>query len=263
MLFLFRPVFISLIPVIHILWLVLKIIALIINIIIYPVVLLLQIVCEIFKIVLGILSGLPFGIGRRFRRMRNRLKCPTLKDAKRIAEEVNSFPDKLKNLKIPMLSYPECEFCDCGDNSDLPSDQAGIQVIEQEQEDNAEIPEGAGSSLLSAFQISSQYLINRNYNGTAGNPNVNTTDSVYQTLFAGDGLGNADDASFTPSTRVPSLFESTNDDEDPTKPNAVDDPEFGYFTSSLTVAERLKLFNTKAKYFNDGPDNPGGGVNRI
>ena len=263
MLFLFRPVFITLIPVIHILWLVLKIIAFIITIIIYPVVLLLQVVCTIFKIVLSILSGLPFGIGRRFRRMRDKLKCPTLADAKRIADQVNSFPDKLKNLKIPMLSYPECEFCDCGDNSDLPKDEAGIEVITPEQGEVSEIPEGPGSSVLSSFQISSQYVINRLNNGTAGNPNVNTTDSVYQTLFAGDGLGNDEDASFTPSTRVPSLFDTTNNDEDPTTGSVVDGPEFGYFTSSLTVAERLNLFNTKAKYFNDGPNNPGGGVNRI
>ena len=97
MLFLFRPVFITLIPVIHILWVVLKIIAFIITLVIYPVVALLAIVCGIFKIVLSILSGLPFGIGRRFRRMRDKLKCPTIADAKRIADQVNSFPYKLKN----------------------------------------------------------------------------------------------------------------------------------------------------------------------
>lgn len=36
-----------------------------------------------------------------------------------------------------------------------------------------------------------------------------------------------------------------------------------YFTSSLTLAERLNLYNTKAKYFDESPENPGGGWNRI
>ena len=32
--------------------------------------------------------------------MRDKLKCPTIADAKRIADQVNSFPDKLKNLTM-------------------------------------------------------------------------------------------------------------------------------------------------------------------
>ena len=36
------------------------------------------------------------------------------------------------------------------------------------------------------------------------------------------------------------------------------------FTNNLTLAERINLFNVKAKYFDENQiTNPGGGVNRI
>jgi hypothetical protein len=262
MLFLFRPIFISLIPVIHILWFVLKVIGIILVVILYPLILVVGFICSILKGLLGILGALPFGLGRRFRRLRDKMSCPGLADANRLAKQILEFPDKLKNIKIPNLSYPECSFCDCGDNGDLPKDEPGVEQLEIDPPDEA-LPEGAGSSLLTPFEIASQYKINRLNNGTPSPPvpGVNTADSVYQTLFAGNGLGNAEDASFIPSTRVPTSFISTNDDEDPSL--SADNPEYLYFSSSLTVSERLNLFNTKGKYFNESGNNPGGGVNRI
>jgi hypothetical protein len=264
MLFLFRPVFISLIPVIHILWFVLKILGIIMATVIFVIIAVVAVICGILRAILGALGNLPRYLGGRFfRRLKNKLKCPTLSDAKDIANKILEFPDKLKNIKIPNLSYPECSFCDCGDNSDLPKDEPGVEQLEVEPA-STETPESPGSSLLTPFQISSQYIINRTFSGsTIDGPNVFTSDSVYQTLFAGDGLGSVDEASLTPSTRVPLLITTTNNDEKPFEETSISSPEFGYFTSSLTVAERLNLFNTKAKYFNDGPDNPGGGVNRI
>ena len=161
------------------------------------------------------------------------------------------------------MSYPECSFCDCGDNGGLPKDQEGVAQLEVNTPPSGEVPEAPGTSLLTPFQISSQYKINRLNNGTLGSPNVNTADSVYQTLFAGNSLGNEENASLNPSTRIPGLFITTNNDEIPTTTTNPTDPEFGYFTSSLSVSERLNLFNTKAKYFNESGNNPGGGVNRI
>jgi hypothetical protein len=263
MLFLFRPVFFSLIPVIHILWFVLQILALIMSAIIFVVIGIVALICGILKGILGALANLPNWLGGKFfKRLKNKLDCPTIDDAKRIANQILEFPDKLTNIKIPNLSYPECSFCDCGDNGNLPQDEPGIAQLEVNLPPEG-VPESPGTSLLTPFQIEGQYIINSLNNGTIGSPNVNTADSVYQTLFAGDGLGNANDASFTPSTRVPGLVATTNNDEAPNVETNPSDPEYGYFSSSLTVSERLNLFNTKGKYFNDGPTNPGGGVNRI
>lgn len=263
MLFLFRPVFLSLIPVIHILWFVLKILALILTVIIYVIMTIVIVICNILRAIIGALANLPRWLGGRFfRRLKNQLNCPTFADVNKIVNDINSFPDKLKNIKIPNLSYPECSFCDCGDNGDLPKDEAGVEQLEVDTTDVTTV-EGPGQSLLTPFQIFTQYNINKKFSGSTGSPNVYTTDSVYQTLFAGNALGYAEEDSLTVSTRVPGLFITTNNDEAPNAGTSPTDPEFAYFTSSLNVPERLNLFNTKAKYFDESPTNPGGGVNRI
>lgn len=263
MLYLFRPVFLSLIPVIHILWFVLKILAIILTVIIYAIMTIVIIICNILRAIIGALANLPRWLGGRFfQRLKDQLNCPTFADVNKIVRDINEFPDKLTNIKIPNLSYPECEFCDCGDNGNLPQTEEGVEQLAVDTTDVTTV-EGPGLSLLTPFQIFTQYNINKTFSGSSGNPNVYTTDSVYQTLFAGNALGYAEEASLTPSTRVPGLFTSTNNDEAPNAGTAPTDPEFGYFTSSLNIPERLNLFNTKAKYFNESPTNPGGGVNRI
>jgi hypothetical protein len=263
MLFLFRPVFISLIPVIHILWFVLKILALILSVIIFAIMTIVIVICNILRAIIGALANLPNWLGGRFfQRLKDQLNCPSFADVIKIINDINSFPDKLKNIKIPNLSYPECSFCDCGDNGGLPKDEEGIEQLAVDTTDVTTI-EAAGTSLLTPFQIFTQYTINKKFSGTTSSPNVFTNDSVYQTLFAGNALGYEAEDSLTPSTRVPGLFITTNNDEAPNAGTAPTDPEFAYFTSSLSVSERLNLFNTKGKYFNEGPNNPGGGVNRI
>jgi hypothetical protein len=261
MLFLFRPIFIVLIPVIHILWFVLKIVSLVLTIILVPLLVIFLFVCNIIRGLLGILSILPFGIGRRFRRLRRKMKCITFKDIRKIIRDINSFPDKLKNIKIPNLSYPECSFCDCGNNDNLPKEQDGIDELTVDDTDASYI-EGDGSTILSQFQINGNYLNRTSFSGsTVDVPGVYTLDLVYQNLFSGDGLGDPEDETLTSGSRVPELIISSSNDSNPESENP--DIDFHYFTSSLTLYERLNLFNTKAKYFNKNTDNPGGGVNRV
>lgn len=266
MLFLFTPIFFALIPVIHILWFVLKVIALVLVVILAPLLVIFSFVCNIIRGILGILGVLPFGIGRRFRRLRDKMKCISFADIRKIINDVLDFPDKLKNIKIPNLSYPECSFCDCGENDSLPKDEEDVEQLQVDTTDVTFI-EGGGSSILSQFQISGNYLNRRNFSPdpSDGTPGVYTSDLIYQNLFAGEGLGSVDDETLTPSSRVPEKIISNVDD---TEPNAdldsSDPPEYHYFTSSLTLSERLNLFNNKSKYFDeDIVNNPGGGVNRI
>jgi hypothetical protein len=266
MLFLFTPIFFTLIPVIHILWFVLKVISLILVVILAPLLVIFSFICQILRSLLGILSILPFGIGRKFRKLRDKMKCITFANIRKIINDVLSFPDKLKNIKIPNLSYPECSFCDCGEPDNLPKDE---KDVEQLQVDTSEITyiEGGGSSLLSQFQISGNYLNKRSFSPNPSNntPGVYTSDLIYQNLFAGESLGSEDDETLTPSSRVPTKIISNVDDINPTEDvEGLDPPEYHYFTSSLTLSERLNLFNNKSKYFNQDPiNNPGGGVNRI
>jgi len=263
MIYLFRPILLTLIPVIHILWFVLKIIALILTVIIAVLMTVVIIICNILRSIISALANLPRWLGGRFfRRLKNKLKCPTFADLNKIIRDVNSFPDKLKNIKVPNLSYPECSFCDCGDPSSLPQNQSGVEQLEVDTSDTV-TPEGVGSSLLTPFQIFTQYVIKVNQIGSDDNPNVYTQDSIYQTLFSGEDLGNIEEGTLTSSTRVPEMIVSTTNDESSSTDPVIDGPEFAYFTSSLTIPERLNLFNTKAKYFDQSVNNPGGGVNRI
>jgi hypothetical protein len=265
MLFLFRPIFFSLIPVIHILWAVLKILALVLTLIIAAILTVVILICGILYGIVSALANLPNWLGgKTFKKWKDKLDCPTFADLAKIIKELNEFPDKLKNIKIPNLSYPECSFCDCGNNGDLPQDEPGVAALEVDTEDVTQY-EGVGTSLLTPFQISSQYNNKPSYSGTSGNPGIYSSDSNYQFMFAGQSLGFAQQETLTVSTRVPEMVISTNNDEN-TAANGTsepDSPEFAYFTSSLTIPERLNLFNTKAKYFNESPSNPGGGVNRI
>jgi len=256
LLFLFRPIFIVLIPVIHILWFVLKVLALICMFTLVPLLAVVSAICYLLRGILGLLGALPNWLGGKgFRKMRDSLKCLGPKDIKKIADDILSYPDKLKNIKIPNLSYPDCSFCDCGDPDALPTDTTGIDTLTVDTTGGDTI-EGNGTSPLTPYQIMG------NYYNRKSDTNVYTVEMVYQTLFAGVPTGSIDDETLSAKTRIPEMVSSGTNDLDPAQEINVN-IEYNYFTSSLTVAERLNLFNTKGKYFNDSPDNPGGGVNRI
>ena len=257
MLFLFRPIFIVLIPVVHILWFVLKVLAFVVTIVLVPVLFIVAFICNLIKAVLGVLARLPrWAGGRWFRRKYDSLKCQSAKDIIELGQQIISFPDKLKNIKVPNLSYPDCSFCDCGDPDSLPKDDK--DGVLAEGEGGEEPVEGAGTSILSQYQIQSNY-----YNRKKSDVGVYTQDAVYQSIFAGRPLGSAEDETLVADTRIPEMIATTSDDTNPDADTSLEAPEYNYFTSSLTVSERLNLFNTKGKYFNNSPGNPGGGVNRI
>ena len=194
-------------------------------------------VCYVFKIVLSILSLIPGKIGRRMRKWKESLKCITFDDIKRIVNEINSYPDKLKNIKIPNLSYPDCSFCDCGDPDGLPKDEKDIEVLTVKPGE-ADAVESGGSSLLTQYQIVGNYFNRKSDIG------FYTQDLVYQTIIAGNALGSVEDETLTPSTRVPEMVDTTTDDKNPNAESSIDDTiEYNYFTSSLSVTERLNLFN--------------------
>jgi hypothetical protein len=138
-----------------------------------------------------------------------------------------------KDFKIPNLTYPDCEFCDCND----PSAQGDVETTENtnfSSPDQNQIPVNTdGSGLLSKFTIPSNYLI-------SGAPD----ESSY--LIAGQ--------------QIPVSGTIPNSVGAPYPVNESDNIIHKYFTSDLPLPERLNLFNTKGKYFDSLP---GGGVNQI
>ena len=122
-------------------------------------------------------------------------------------------------LNLPMYSYPDCEFCDCGPvefGGEISSSDVGGGGLTTFNESNGNM-----------FTFLSQINLPGNY--TCGSTSLNNLISGY---------GN----------RVPSLQGG---------------PSSYYFTSSLNFSERLNLYNTKAKFFDESTENPGGGWNRV
>lgn len=265
MLFIFTPIMVVMVPIIHIVYLILLALVIILCPIIIAVVFIVAFLCKIIiKPVLWLVGKLI----KKVRKLHDQLDCPDFDDGVELCKDLKDAIDKFKNIKIPNLSYPECSFCDCGEAEDISVDNELSSELQADFEDASEglnTFENA-TSLLAPFQIPSTYDNLRNFspNPSDGTPGVYSGDLIYQTIFAGEPIFGTNNT--TPATRIPNLVESEIDDTNPDDDidSNEDTPEYNYFTSSLPIYERLNLFNNKSKYFNDDPtNNPGGGVNRI
>jgi hypothetical protein len=166
--------------------------------------------------------------------------CNVLQEAVDALKDAADFKIRLPNL---VYSGPgDCELCECkienlsGQTSSLTQNEdiaTGLSDFVNSQGLN---------SFLTKFQDYSQYTC----------PEINEKPN-YAQLFAGQGI--TDPPSY--QTNAPQLLQVDNQNPNSDR----------LFTSSLTFPERLNLFNTKAKYFDEntvgGGTNPGGGVNRI
>ncbi len=140
----------------------------------------------------------------------------------------------IKKINLPLMMYDQCEFCDLEEppQTDVPNITPSSDLVP------TGFPGDLDTTLLKITDFSlGEFVSSPDLNLQ----HVNNLLSGYQ-------------ISSPPScvTRVPDIFlgsVSTND--------------YYYFTSSLTLAERINLFNTKSKYFENSPSNPGGGVNQI
>ena len=194
--------------------------------------------CPIILLIIEVVNFFGGNIGENF-------ECISVDDFKDTIDKIANLYKLFTKLKLPNLSYPDCEFCDCGDPQPTASAETviqgtGLTGIYQNAEEN-----GANANLLT-LTIGTSY--------TEQDPQYITTNNAYETLFAGQGMGVSGSTSnpLTPKTRAPQY-----------QVISTGSPYTTIFTSSLPVYERMNLFNTKAKYFNQSPTNPGGGVNRI
>jgi hypothetical protein len=138
-----------------------------------------------------------------------------------------------KNFKLPNLTYPDCELCDCNALSDQ-----GDTDIPNVTPPGTENNNTSGNNTLSNLTTFSSYNVTTN---------TQIDDYGTQLLSGLAGLPTNDSVSIrTPQLQSWGTSCGT---------------EY-LFTSDLTLAERLNLFNTKAKYF-DSSVVQGGGVNQI
>ena len=174
-------------------------------------------------------------------------KCPPIKDLIKVVKQVLNLYKLFTNLPLPNLTYPDCELCDCNEPQQLPPGDF-----------NSTVGDVTGVSVEDVYENSnlnsylSPYTIGILYSGVT-NDNLELQSKLQQLV---SGLGINDDTP-TASSLSPNFFRNDNKT---------------FFTSSITLPERLNLFNVKAKYFDNvisdpilypQGDNPGGGYNRI
>jgi len=132
-----------------------------------------------------------------------------------------------KQIRFPLclMTYPDCENCD----ADLKPAEDDVPNSDDPQLQALieQQREQGTSGALNQFITSSNYAC---------------VSEDYQDFLAGDF-----------DSKIPPGFYQRPDLS----------PDRYIISTSLTLNNRMNLFNTKAKYFNNGANNPGGGVNQI
>lgn len=229
-----RIIFYLLTIVLHVLAFLMKFIILPIFTVLVTVVFLFIVgICLFINGVIDVVNNVP-GVSIAYK------DCPGLSD---YFELINKLWDALNFftlINIPNLTYPECILCSCKEGQSADVSPSATSPI-QNPAINSNIQNSTMDLVLSEFTDGSFYQ-----NNPGG-----FTSSEFQNvvkLMAGTSITNATNITGPPTALAPQLG--------------------GYgansiFTSSLTLAERINLFNTKAKYFENAADNPYGGVNQI
>jgi hypothetical protein len=174
---------------------------------------------------------------------------------------IQLFKIKLSGVKVPILTYPECDLCSCSPDSKTNEDigeQAGASqantgnkaVACQSIKSNSDITSvSLTPGMLPLFSTSSfniPTISPTNPNGfltaRAQVYKQELTGVVYDLQYASNNIG------------APYLAHTDTSDSSIRR---------YIYTTSIPIADRINLFNVKAKYFNSSTNNPGGGVNRI
>lgn len=154
-------------------------------------------------------------------------------------QKYKDLEDKCKNsnLKLPNITYPDCELCSC--------EMEEPKTTPPDPNDPIQIPNSSNGDILIAGSFNGPY--NRNAEGLGGN-------------FVSE---KSDDWLFISGVQ-PNNGQQLNLKGVPTDRESFQEGDCERtFSSDLPWHERFNLFNTKAKYFNDSNDNPGGNVNQI
>lgn len=150
-----------------------------------------------------------------------------------LTEPIRLVKNSFSPLRMPNLTYPDCELCDCKSGGEIIT-----QTVPPNDNTKSIIYNSNGTNLLTDLTTFSFYNVTSN---------TQIDDYGTQLLSGLAGLPTNDSVSIrTPQLQSWGTSCGT---------------EY-LFTSNLTLAERLNLFNTKAKYF-DSSVVPGGGVNQI
>ena len=179
----------------------------------------------------------------------------------------------LAGIQVPILTYPDCSMCACNQGQGVdenPDEDNGLKDVETGNEDIVPCSyitsDGTSSSALTlgkpvaivssmgGFKVPKTGYTTTNFvylTGPKGPYNLKDsgTRSMIATQFTGKQF---DGQTANPGYGVPSPYLVNNG----TAASV-------WTTTALPIADRINLFNVKAKYFDSSINNPGGGVNRI
>jgi hypothetical protein len=172
---------------------------------------------------------------------------------------------ELKGINLPLLLYDQCEFCDCDDAGSIQDDGQGDlnlpsigQIIPPPVIPNA-----------SGIQITNMEGSPYNIDGIVDFPylqNVGLLESGFFIQYTPNVVKCYSKTPFLNTGRYEITASDIVDCQYLTFYNydVGESYDADFISTSLTLAERINLFNTKAKYFDADPIyNPGGGVNRV
>ena len=179
---------------------------------------------------------------------------------------VQLFKINLSGIAVPLLTYPDCNMCECnqGDPVDEnPDEDRGDKDLSSGNDDITPCPTIFKDELSKSALSLGNPILPVSTLGPWKMPKTGTT--VYD--------GNPYSYPLSSSRRITINYEFTGRYFDGETGNpgygapypAVEQglPSYTWITTGLPIADRINLFNVKAKYFDGGSNNPGGGVNRV
>jgi hypothetical protein len=172
---------------------------------------------------------------------------------------------KPEGISIPLIDYPDCKLCDCTQRLTASTDDSITENLPNSSDyiDN-ELP--ICDSILIDTEPSNSFLVSQSIvtlsnfgpwkyeTPTLVVENSPTKNGIIEQLTGYQNSNPDDGNSQAILAPIPKKINYQVDDNN---------IERYYSTLSLPLADRINLFNTKAKYFNESVNNPGGGVNQI
>jgi hypothetical protein len=168
----------------------------------------------------------------------------------------------LSGIKVPILTYPDCELCSCSPDSSVDeniSEGVGSDGVNQNENERVPCLNIVSDLTLSSVELNpgiSPLFQQGTFRIPSKNPsNPNGFLPERGIVYSQELSGLNYDGQYA-SNNIGAPYMAYTQNEDSAKNRFI-------YTTSLPIADRVNLFNLKAKYFNSGTTNPGGGVNRI
>jgi hypothetical protein len=231
-------------PILFVLLIISHVVAFLLKYIMYPLVVVIAVIFLIVILLCNVVKGIAsiFGGG-------DNINCPDFGDLRDLVRDLLQLWKKMI-IRLPNLTYPDCELCECIDED--AQDYEGDPYASQ----SSGLTQNAPSGLMYEFSNIYQY---KNIQNETGNNICCPTEDDCDT-------DNWEDDSEICDAKVLAVQVSLGGSGGPAYsvggPNVIDSdspslPKRGWFSTSLPIAERINLFNAKSKFFQSD------GINRI